>query len=103
MVKKQHCYVVTDHEKHRYWWINLIILELSKIVIYGFWYDYVKPKYSENIKLCCMDTGRFIVHVKSDDIYTDIAKDIDTRFDISNYELKRPLKNKMVIGFMKDQ
>ena len=50
-----------------------------------------------------MDTGRFIVHVKSDDIYTDIAKDIDTRFDISNYELKRPLKNKMVIGFMKDQ
>ena len=36
--------------------------------MYKFWYDYVKPKYGENTKLCYIDTGRFIVHIKTDDI-----------------------------------
>ena len=49
--------------------------------MYEFWYDYVKPKYGENGKLCYMDTGSLIVHVKTDDIYKDIAEDIETRFD----------------------
>ena len=52
-----------------------------------------------------MDTGSFIVHIKTDDIYKDIA-DVETRFDTSNYELERPLpkgKNKKVIGLMKDE
>ena len=53
-----------------------------------------------------MDTGSFIVYIKADDIYKDIAGDVETRFDTSNYELKRPLpkgKNKRVIGVMKDE
>ena len=53
-----------------------------------------------------MDTNRFIVHVKTDDIYKDIVEDIETRFNTSNYELDRPLpkgKNKKVIGLMKDE
>ena len=37
--------------------------------MYGFWYDYVKPKYSENAKIYYMDTDGFIVHVKTDEIY----------------------------------
>ena len=49
--------------------------------MYEFWYDYVKPKYGENVKLCYIDTGSFIVHVKTDDIYKDIAEDVETRFD----------------------
>ena len=48
-----------------------------------------------------MDTGSFTVYIKTDDIYKDIAEDVETRFDTSNYQLERPLpkgKNKKVIG-----
>ena len=48
--------------------LRLSILGLSKTVIYETWYDYVKPKYVENAKLCYMDTNSFIVHVKTNDI-----------------------------------
>ena len=51
--------------------------------MYEFWYDYVKPKYGEKAKLCYMDTD--IVNIKTDDIYKNIAKDVETRFDASNY------------------
>ena len=73
--------------------------------MYEFWYDYVKPKYGENAKLCYMDIDSFNVHVITGDIYKDIAEDVEKRFDISNHELDRPLpkgKNKKVIGLMKD-
>ena len=54
--------------------------------MYEFWYDFVKPKYGEKSKLHHMDTDSFIVYIKTDDIYKDIAEDFETRFDISNYE-----------------
>ena len=60
-------------------YLGLSILDLSKTLMYDFWYDYVKPKYGENAKLCFIDTDNFIVHVKRDDIYKDIAEDIETR------------------------
>ena len=63
-------------------YLGLSILDLSKTVIYEFWYDYVKPKYGKNAKLCYMDTGSFIIHVKTDVICKDIAEDVDTKFDI---------------------
>ena len=44
------------------------VIDISKTVMYDFWYDYVKPKYVENAKLCYMDTDSFLVHVKTDDI-----------------------------------
>ena len=79
--------------------------------MYEFWYDYVKRKYNEKAKLCYMDTDSFIVYIKTDDIYKDIAEDVETRFDTSNYEsechaIDRPLpkgKNKKVIWLMKDE
>ena len=71
--------------------LGISILELSKILIYDIWYDYVKPKYDEKTKLCFMDTDSSIVYIKTDDIYKDIAEDVETRFDTSNYELHRPL------------
>ena len=40
--------------------------------MYEFWYDFVKPKYEEKAKLCCMDTDSFIVYINTDDIYKDI-------------------------------
>ena len=82
------------------------ILVLSKILIYEFWYDYVKPKYGDKGKLCYIDTDSLILNIKTDDIYKDIAKDVESRFDTSNYELDRPLpkiKNKKVTGSMKDE
>ena len=68
--------------------------------MYEFWYDYVKAKYRENAKLCYLDTGSFIVDVKTDCIYKDIVEDIETSFDTLNFELDRQLdkeKNKKVI------
>ena len=85
-------------------YLGLSILDLSKAVMYEFWYDYVKPKYDEKSKLCYMDTDSFIVHVKTKDIYKDIAEDVEKIFDTSNVEINRPLpkgKNNKVIGLMK--
>ena len=44
--------------------------------MYEFWYDYIKPKYEEKSQLCYIDTDSFIVYLKTEDIYKDIAKDI---------------------------
>ena len=57
------------------------------MVMHEFWHDFVKPKYGENAKLCYMNKDSFIVHVKTEDINKDIAEDVKTRFDVSNYEL----------------
>ena len=77
-------------------YLGLTIIDLSKTVMYEFWYDYVKPKYGENAKLCYMDTDRFIVYLKTENIYIDITEDVETRFDTSNCELDGPLtKEKM--------
>ena len=74
--------------------------------MYEFWYDYMKPKYDNTIKLCYMNTDSFIMNIKTNDFYKDIAIDVENRFDTSNYEVKRPLpmrRNKKVIGLMKDE
>ena len=74
--------------------------------MYEFWYDYIKPKYENNAKLCYRDTDSFIIHIKTEDVYEDIPDDVEKRFDTSNYEVNRPLpksKNKKVIGLMKDE
>ena len=72
--------------------------------MYEFWYDYIKPKYQNNAKLCYMDTESFILNIKTEDIYEDIANNVEKRFDTSNYEVNRPLptgKNRKVIRLMK--
>ena len=81
-------------------YLGVSLLKLSKIIMYEFWYDYVKPKYGGKAKFCYMDIDSFIVQIKTDVIYKDIAKDVQTRFDTSNYELNRPLprgRNQKVI------
>ena len=67
-------------------YLGLSILEISKILMYEFWYDSMKPKYDDNIKLCYMDTDSFIMNIKTEDFYKDIATDVEKRFDTSNYE-----------------
>ena len=53
------------------------------------WYYYLIPKYKEKSKLCYIDTGSFIVYIQTEDIYSDISKDVETRFYVLNYELRR--------------
>ena len=87
-------------------YLGLSISEISKILMYEFWHDYMRPKYGNNVKLCYMDTDSFIMNIKTNDFYEDIANDVENRFDTSNYEVNRPLpmgKNKKVIGLMKDE
>ena len=87
-------------------YLGLSILEISKLLMYEVWYDYMKPKDGNNVKLCYMDTDSFIMNIKTKDFYKDIANDVEKRFDISNYEVNRPLpigKNKKVIGLIKDE
>ena len=87
-------------------YLGLSILEISKTLMYELWYDHIKPKYQSNAKLCYMDTDIFIIYIKTEDVYEDIADDVEKRFDISNYEADRLLptrKNRTVIGLMKDE
>ena len=78
-------------------YLGLSILEISEILMYEFWYDYVKPKYNDKVRLCYMDTNSFVMNIKTNDFYKDISDDVDDRFDTSNYGVNRPLpigKNK---------
>ena len=87
-------------------YLGLSILEIIKILMYEFWYDYMKPKYGNNVTLCYMDTDSFIMNIKTKDFYEDIANDVKNRFDTSSYEVNSPLpmgKNKKIIGLMKDE
>ena len=88
-------------------YLGQAILDLSKIVMYEFHYDYMVPKYSlEKLKLCCMDTDSLVYDIKTEDFYLDTADDVPARFDTSGYCPSRPLPvglNKKVIGLMKDE
>ena len=87
-------------------YLGLSILNITKITMYEFWYDYVKIKYEDKARLCYMDTDSFVVNIKTKDFYKDISQDVNKRFDTSNYTFDRPLPagiNKKVIGLMKDE
>ena len=88
-------------------YLGQAISDLSKTIMYEFHYDYMKRKYDEkSLKLLYMDTDSLVYDIKTEDIYKDIAEDVETRFDTSGYEPNRLLligKNKKVIGLMKDE
>ena len=88
-------------------YLGQAILDLSKIIMYEFHYDYMKRKYNEeSLKLCYMDTDSLVYKIRIEDFYADIAEDVESRFDTSGYVPDRPLpvgKNKKVIGLMKDE
>ena len=87
-------------------YLGFSILEISKTLINEFFYDYIKPKYQNNGKLCYMDTDSCIINIKTEYFYENIANDIEKIFDTLNYQVNRPLpkeKNKKVIGLMKDE
>ena len=57
-------------------YLGMSILDISKIHMYGLWYDYIKPKYQDIAKLCYVDTGSFIIHIKTKYFYEDVAHDV---------------------------
>ena len=86
-------------------YLGLTILSLSKAFMYDYWYDEIKIKYGKKIRLYYMDTESFIMHIKTEDFYKDIANDVEIKYDPSNYIADRPLpmgKNKKVLDMMKD-
>ena len=89
-------------------YLGMSILDISKTLMYEFWYEYIKPKYQDKAKLCYTDTDSFIIHIKTEDFYKHIANDVEKWFDTSNYDEsdKRLLptgKNKKVTGLFKDE
>ena len=88
--------------------LGMSILDISKTLMYTFWYDYFKPKYEDRAKLCYTGTDSFIINIITKDFFIDISDDVERWFDASNYDEndKRPLpigKNKKVIGLFKDE
>ena len=89
-------------------YLGMSTLDISKTLMYEFWYDYIKPKYGDRAKLCYTDTDSFIIHIITEDFFEDISNDVEKWFDTSNYDKndKRPLpigKNKKVPGLFKDE
>ena len=89
-------------------YLGMSILDISKTLMYEFWYDYVKPKYKDKAKLCYMDTDSFVINIFTEDFFEDINNDVERWFDTSNYDENdnRPLPmgmNKKVIGLFKDE
>ena len=75
-------------------YLGLSILDLRKLLMYEICYDYVKPKYGQNLNLCYMDTHSFIVYIKVADIYKDIAEDGEIRFDTSKLGVEQTTTKK---------
>ena len=89
-------------------YLGQAILDISKTLMYEFWYHYIKPKYRDNARLCYMDTDNFIINIKTEDFYKDIDNDVKRWYDTANYDendkSSLPIgKNKKVIGLFKDE
>ena len=89
-------------------YLEMSILDISKTLMYEFSYDYIKQKYQDKAKLCYTDIGSFIIHIKTEHFYKDIANDVEKWFDTSSYDEndKRPLpigNKEKVIGLFKDE
>ena len=89
-------------------YLGMSILDISKTLMYEFWYGYIKPKYGDKAKLCYTDTDSFVIHIITEDFSEDISSDVKRWFDTFKYDEnnKRPLeidKNKKVLGIFKDE
>ena len=89
-------------------YLGMCILELSKIIMYDFHYNYIKSKYGDKAKLLFTDTDSFLYEIQMEDFYKDISGDVRDRFDTSEYPENHPSGiptgiNKKVLGKFKDE
>lgn len=86
--------------------IGMSILDLSKVLMYDFYYDQLKAAYGENIQMIYTDTDSFILEIKTDCFYSDMLQNLD-KYDTSDYSedniFKIPRVNKKVPGLFKDE
>ena len=92
--------------------VGQTILDKSKMLMYEFYYEYLKPTYSNKVNLLYVDTDSFLLEIKTDDFFEDTKKDLVRWFDTSNYHKDMVLRdeyakvanvNKKVIGKMKNE
>ena len=88
-------------------YLGITILDITKILMYKFWYEYIRSKYGDRAKLCYPDTDSFITYIKTEDFFEDISSDVEKWYDTSDYDKndKKPLsigRNKKVPGLFKD-
>ena len=89
-------------------YLGMCILDLSKIIMYDFHYNYIKSKYADKAKLLFTDTDSLMYEIETEDFYKDISRDVKDRFDTSDYPENHPSgiptgENKKVLGMMKDE
>ena len=89
-------------------YIGQSVLDISKTLMYEFYYNYLKPKHGDKVKLCYMDTDSFILYVETNDLYKDIIPDLNSWFYTSkiNNKLDRPILigiNESILGMFKDE
>ena len=76
---------MVDVKMNKRVYLGQAILDISKTLMYEFWYDYVKPMYGDKAKLCYTDTDSLVMHIKTEVVYKYIANDVETLFGTSNY------------------
>ena len=89
-------------------YLGMSILDISKIFMYEFRYDYINPNYGNKAKLCYTGTDSYIIYIKTEGFFEDFSNDVERWFDTSNYDKsdKRPPpigENKTVPGLFKDE
>ena len=89
-------------------YLGMSILDLSKILMYKFHYNYIKSKYGKNADLLFTDKDSLCYEIRTKDFYKDIAGDVNEWFDTSNNDKGHPSgiptgANKKVVGMMKDE
>lgn len=86
--------------------VGFAVLEVSKLKMYSFHYDYMLPKFGDNLTLNYTDTDSFIYTIFCDDLYEECIKKDSHLFDTSNYDTKNIfgiMKSDKVLGLMKDE
>ena len=89
-------------------YLGMSMFDISKKLMYEFYYDYIKPKYGDRAKLCYAVTDSFVIDIITEDFFEDISNGVERWFDKSNFDEndKRPLSigmHKRVPGLFKDE
>ena len=89
-------------------YLGQTILDVSKTLMYGFHYDYIRPKYGDKAQLLFTDTDSLCYEIETEDFFKDISPDVESTFDTSNFSKTHPSgiptsKNKKVIGLFKEE
>ena len=75
----------TKVKMNKFVYLGIAILDITKTLMYKFWYEYIKPKYGHRAKLCYTDPDSFIIHIITEGFYNHISDDVKIWFDTSNY------------------